>query len=62
LSSDSVYDGGGGIGDDDVYKERAELMLISPSGSYLLLNSIFVSVNGLSSSLVSYYLLTIYFY
>ena len=62
MSSNSVYDSGGRIEDDDIYKRRAELVLVSPSNSYLRLNSIFVSVNGLSSSLVSYYLLTIYFY
>jgi len=34
---------GGGIGDDDVYKDRVEQVLASPSDSYSELNFIFIN-------------------
>jgi len=59
-NSERVNDSGGGVSNDEVYRERAEPMLVSLSNSYLKLNSISVCISGFSSSPTSYFLLTIF--
>ena len=51
-------DSGGSVYNEDVYKERAESMLVSSSDSYSELDSISVYVSRSSSSPVSHFLLT----
>jgi len=50
-------DGGGGVGDVDIYKESTEPVLVSLSNSYLLLKSILVSVSRPSSYPILQFLL-----
>jgi len=51
-------DGGGSIGDEDIYKEKVEPILVSPSDSYSELDSISVCVSRSSSSPALHFLLT----
>ena len=54
-------DSDSGMGDKDVYKERAEPVLVSPSNSYSKLDLISVGVNGPSSCSISHCLLTTFY-
>ena len=48
-----------GVGSDEVYNGRVELVLVSLLDLYLLLDLILVSISGPSSSSASHCLLTI---
>ena len=50
--------GSGGIGDNDMYKERAKLVLVSFSDLYFELDLILVDVSRLFSCFISHCLLT----
>jgi len=57
-NSKRVDNDGGGVGDDEVYRERVELVLVSLSDLYSELDLISVCVSKFSSSFISYFLLT----
>ena len=59
LISDGHSSGSGRVDNDNVYNRKAKLVLVFLSDLYLLLNLILVSVSKLSSSPISYCLLTI---
>jgi len=48
---------GGDVEDDDIKRDKVELVLVFLSDSYLELNSNLVSTSRLSSSSILYYLL-----
>jgi len=57
----SDNEGSSGVGSNDVYNRRAELVLVSLLCLYLLLESISVDVSRPSSCFALHYLLTTYF-
>ena len=60
-SDERNVNGGGGVGGENIYKGRAEPVLVSLSDSYSKLNLIFVGISRPSSCPTSHYLLTIFY-
>jgi len=57
-SGESDNEGRGGVGCGDVYNRSVEPVLVPPSDSYLLLESISVGASGSFSYPISHYPLT----